>query len=586
MKKFPAIIALVMTLVMLAIPMGAMAETTTANVIQIANPTLSVDDDSRSMPGLALQLAMCESADASLVQLIADVLVNNQNANSAMLQIDSLGNIVGLLGGMSNAYTVNMNEASTVAEGAYAHLATQVEEIFYSLESWTLPDEIMTIIQTHAANFTITDKGVSTNANGVEMQYVGIQGDITDMIIDIMRAIENDETIMTLIQTLDPYTTSLELVEGSGIGNGNGFRVDATVGTDAYGMVIDCTADMVIYTDNVDTATIRIDLDSDASDAVNTVCNFAASMLDPEGAVMFDSSVVMNTNANGWVLNSTANVDDEVVTMNAVYNTTDTIDTFTLNAIESEDDQITITYTNEKTGETSGKINAEFRAVEYGDESSATFNATYALTDTGITVNGKVVFSDPYAGETVISLNDLTIDAAAGILNFDFSTSDPYAGETSAVLNGSYTATDSGMIINGALTLTDSYGDVTALKLDELSYNSLTGDFLFSVSYEDVYTDPSNFTVSLTSCEPAEGANYSGLLAISMFDGYSTFGVTADIHTLTVPVDTANFYVDPITAINVLSMTGDQMAAAEAEFGAIMEDLVNTIVGAYPSIFE
>ena len=586
MKKFPAIVALVMALVMLVIPMGAMAEPTTATVFQIANPTISMDDESRTMPGLALQLALCESADASIMQLIADVIVNNQNANSAMLQFNSSMNVVGLLGGMSNAYTMNVEDASAMgAASGFSAFTQEFEQLFTALETWDLPNSIMSIIQTYVANLEITNMGVMTTPEGVDMEYISIKGDITDMIIDVMSTIENDPTVMAFIQSIDPYTTSLNLVEGSGIGNGNGFRVDAVIGSDATGTVNSCAVDLIVYSDNVDSGIIRITFDSNAANA-----NFGLSFLEMDGASIMSASAEMTNTETGWVLNGSADVEGDVMTMSAIYDVTEALDTFALSVVVDEENQFIVSYNNEKTGETSGNISAALAVIEYGETSSVAFNASYALTDTGLTANGALVTSDPFAGESVISLNDLTIDSANGVLNFDFSTTDPYAGNTSIVLNGNYTETDEGVVITGKLYVTDSYGDSVALNLDELSYSATTGDFVlalsFARSFEDSYTSPISVALSLTSVEPAEGALYSGLLAISMFDGYSTIGATADVHMLTASVDTDNFYIDPVTAINVMTMTDEQMIAAESEFAAVMETLGNAIMSAYPSFFE
>ena len=530
MKKFPAFLALVLTLVMLVIPMSAMAEPTTATVIQIANPSLSADGETRSLPGLALQLALCESSDASLFQLIADVLVNNQNATSAMLQLDSALNLVGIVGGMSNSYTVNLEEAASMITSEMEAVLAQVEPLITSLETWTLPQTIATIINNHVNTFTITDMGVSTNANGVEMQYVNMSGDITNAIIDVMKAIETDSLILSLMEIANGYPVdSLGLVEGSGIGNGNGMRLSATIGTDANGTVMDVDADITVYSDNTDEGIIRIAADIDLTNPVQMAAALNVGLIDVYSGESFGGlELTASVLENGYNLTGYVGADGEGFRFSSALTTSDIQDTFTLYVQEestytSYPMNLSVNYNNTKNG-MSGAVTANISVTEYGETMTCDLTGNYAVTDTGLTLNGKLAMNDSY-GSTVFTLNDLSFD----------------------MVNGSFNA---------------------------------------SVAYEDPYTSPMTFGLSLTPTAPAAGAVYSGKLAFTGFDGYSNIGLTCDINVLTTAVDTANFYLDPMAAINLMTMTEDQSYAAENELNTIMSNLGQLIMNTYPAFFE
>lgn len=585
MKKFPAILALVLTLIMLAVPMNAMAEPTTATVLQITNPSLSYNGDARSMPGLGLQLALCESADSSLFQLIADVMVNNQNATSAMLQIDNAMNIVGFLGGMSSAYTVNLEELMATAE--MNSMMSQIEPLVSSIETWTLPSDITNIITNHFNTFTITDMGVSTNANGVEMQYKNISGDVTNMIIDVLKAIDTDPLLLSFMELANGYPVeSLGLADSSDLGNGNGIGMYATLGTDYSGSVIDLDADLVVYLNGADAGIIHVSCDFDSTDISNVFASLNLSSLDNESGMTFWSfDAAANVLNNGFTLNGSITNRSSVIPFNAALVLGDAQDTFTFNLPIDASNSFNVNYVNNKTGAMSGAISASATSVSYGTTTTTTFDANYSITDTGLKLNGKIVANDPYSGASTISLNDLTIDAS-GLLNFDFSVQDPYGGFTSFCLNGNCTFTDVGMVITGSLNIVDSYSTDLSFTLSELSFDFVNGNYVAAFTYDTEYDDPMSFTLSLTATTPVQGATYSGVLAFTGFDGYSTIGATADINVLTASVDTANFYINPVTAINLMTMTEDQSYTAQSEISTIISNLGNAIMNAYPAIFE
>ena len=537
MKKFPSILAMLLTLAMLIVPMSAMAEEATtatpvATVIQIMNPVVSAAGETRSMPGLGLQLALCENSDASLVQLIADVLVNGQNAGSAMLQLDSAMNLIGLLGGMSSAYSVNLDEIAAAGMASSGIPMDQLNSLATMLSTWTLPDTIGAIVNNHMANFTSTDMGTSANANGVELSYVKTSGDITDMVIEIMTAIEQDELVLAIAQMSDPTLTSLDLVSSSGIGNGNGFRVDATTGTDATGNIIDCIFDVIIYSGDVDAGTLRVTFDGDATDASNINGNFGFMLLNPDGSNSGAGDFQYAVLSNGYNLTGSVVMDGtEVMSLNSSLAMTDAQDSFTLNV------SATSAYSTDPTG----------------------FNVSYTNVKNGM--SGNVTLTADY---------------------FEY-------GATTPLLNltGSYAVTDTGLTVSGSLSNTDTYGYTTGITVNELTIDAVNGGFTASVSVIDSYaTVPTTMALSLTPAAAANGAIYSGVLNLAVSDEYSDVTMSADVNLLTADVNTADFYIDPALAINFLTMTEDQAFTAETELSAVLENLGATIMSAYPELFE
>jgi len=532
MKKFPAFLALVLSLVMLVLPISAMAESTTATVLQVANPAVTIDGETRSMPGLALQLALCESADASIYQLIADVLVNNQNANSAMLQLDSAMNLVGLIGGMTNAYTVNLTEASALVTSEFDAILSQLEPLVASLETWTLPTDIASVVTQHISTFEIIDNGISTNENGVEMQYIGMSGDLTPAILDVLELIDTDALVLDVAEILMGAAdmASLGLAESIGLDENNGLRFEASLGTDETGDIIECTADVIVYSEGADMLGFRVDFNGDASDLSNIDVDLAVSLVDPaSGETIEIANADLNVLDNGYTLTGSFGADAETVTLTSSLVLGDAQDDFALsmNAVSAYSEYPTVldlTFSNVK-GDMSGSIVGKLTMTDYGDTATIDLTGSYAVTDTGVALSGTLSASDPYSGATVISLDDLSFD----------------------LMNGGFNA---------------------------------------AISVDDDYSEPMSLGLSLTAAEPADGALYSGVLALTVNDGYSDIGLTADVHALTAEVDTASFYVDPATAINLIAMTEEQSMAAMEELNTVLSNLGAVIIEAYPTLFE
>ena len=103
MKRTLSLLAALLVLAMALVPLGGLAAPTDTLVLQLSNLALTSDGATVSLDSPTLQIALAESSDGSVGQLILDLLNGNENITSAMLQADE-ESLVFKMGGMDNAY--------------------------------------------------------------------------------------------------------------------------------------------------------------------------------------------------------------------------------------------------------------------------------------------------------------------------------------------------------------------------------------------------------------------------------------------------------------------------------------------------
>ena len=548
MKKLSMLLSLIIALCMFVMPIGAMAEPTTAQVIQIANPSLSMDDDTRTMNGLAAQLAFCEGSDVA--QFILDLFVGGENATSAMLQIDSDTNVVGYLGGMNSAYSLNLAE---VAEMLMTQLAAesgidmnQVANIVAMAENWTLPDDIMNVIAMHETDFTMTDLGISNNANGVPMQYIQVTGDLIPVLTDVLATVENDPLVQAVIQLMSPGMTSLGLTE-SMAGLNISAVADVKLGVDETGSIIDANLTLTLAEDGNVASTITATAAVDATNPENILAtvNMAAADYDGEEIMNITYDYVITSTSMAYTAAGT--MDGMPIAMNFSAGVTDTGLELHIN------------------GDMAGEVvKMDFVASIDG------MNDVVALY---FNVDDMVIFDAKYTG-----------GATANGYAFNLScTTEDYGTTGGFNLDGVFALTDTEATLDLALTEIDQHDDPLAIALNLMLDSNF--NFVGRLTVDEPYGDPIDFELSLTTVEPVAGAYYSGKLAFKGDDGYSTIGASADIHLLTAEVDTDSFYIAPEAAIALLTMDDAQMENAMNEINNIMNSLGEAIMSAYPDVF-
>ena len=510
------LLAACMALVMLAAP--ALAEPTAAQIIRLSNPTVTVDGVTVSgLDDLALQLALCESADGSVLQMIFDLFIGGENASSAMLQLDDTA-VLALIGGMSSAYCVNYEDTAPLIESGSAFT-----DILSMAETWTLPDDIVAAMEAHAGDFSVSAPEVSTNADGVVMQYSTISGDMTGCIVDILRLIENDALINAMLDAMNSTGALYGMTDGL-IESGLTFMLDGRFGHDNFGYVTDADMTISMYAGSelLGSLDFTCALAIDENDADNVSCEYAVALKQADDSVLSLATVDMAVTENGFTMNCTE------------FNTEGS----------SSNVDIVCNYTNNM----------------------------YSLNCTGHT-------SDVYDGETDFSITGTLMDTSNGwTLNANGSV---YGnGDSSRVtLQAEYFQNGYSETLKASVKASDSYSSVS-LSLD-LSSNASTGVFSCTLGVNDGYDD---ISIGLLY-EPAADADNSGVVSLLLNDGVSDVRLSADVKLLTATVDTDKFYIDPSGAINMLTITPEQEEAAYAELESILGSIFTKLADTYPSVF-
>lgn len=466
MKKLSVLLAVVLSLVMLALPMGASAETIDMLALQISNPTVTVGDQTVSLDGLTLQLSGGANDDQSLVQVFLDLISNGSALGSAVVQYDQQTGIAGYVGGMTKAYGLNMQEIQTLLAQLQSQLTANMPSLDMNALN-SLSADLEAAFEALAGSITLGDP----EARG-DMTYQTINGDLTDSVKNLVKTVFTNPAITSLMDytggSLDmDVLDQLEKIELTGEygANADGSHIAAD---------IDC-----LLTVEGETGTIRLhaDLNGDTVDA-------KFSLIEPDGEE--DGVVVIAGTASETQIALTATVadsteeivtePDEIITLNYLAN--GTAYQGTLEAVEGDYGETTrILFSGDNT---SIKVN-------FNDEASI----AAGYTDDGDTFTGYLNVTDEY-------------DEAASItVNFQRST---MSGSLSIVADGqtlvlSLTSKDTaaeGALYSGMLTLAvdDGYEPVTmSVQADVVSGQ---------IDSDQFYINPANI-VSLLNLSDAEG---------------------------------------------------------------------------------
>lgn len=519
MKKLRLLMAALMSLVMLATP--ALADVTTAQVIRISNPTISMDGATISeLDDLALQLALCESPDGSVMQMIFDLFIGGENASSAMLQLDDTA-AVAFLGGMSNAYRIYYSDLAALMQAG-----NNYSDMLRKAESWTLPSDVVAAMEAHAADFTVSAPEVVTNSDGVVMQYYTISGDMTGCMIDILRLIENDDFLNTFLAAMDSEGAfdgmADQLVE-----SGFTYKLDGRFGHDNFGYVNDYDLTFSTYDNGqlVSSADCTYTLSLDESNADNASFKCRIALKDETGVVISDIYFDMAMTENSFALNCAENSQNgENTDFDIVWSSANGLDSFTCTAemVDAYGDESAFSIVGTLMDTADGwTLNANISSTEYGDTENISLKADYAEGVGTESLNATMKVADAYSV------------ASMGL--------ELYSDENSGVYHG-------------ALSISDEYDDVSiALHIEPTA--------------------------------TAAGADYSGIASLLMNDGVSEIKLNVDVTLLSATVDTDNFYINPASAIDMLTISDAQDEAAAAELNAIVYSILTKLETAYPAFF-
>lgn len=533
MKRTLSLLAALLILAMALVPLGGLAAPTDTLVLQLSNLALTSDGATVSLDSPTLQIALAESSDGSVGQLILDLLNGNENITSAMLQADE-ESLVFKMGGMDNAYAVNLTELSTALEGDFADL---------DLENWTLPQELLNLLTAGwQEDFQAGDPMVVEGENGISMTYVTYTGDVYPTVRKMFQLLRDDPVINAMdIQTEDDvdFTTLMDqciaLIDEGKITSDCSY----TVGTDDSGSIIDQDATGVITINDPEspelnqTITVNISQDLDFSDPDNGQMRY---ILDATG-----EGVSLNYRLEG-----------------------------VLSGLES--------------GNLGLDFAGKFSADLDGESAAGEFTFTYS--------DGKFALNITGDGESDVPNQSITGEFREGHGEVHLQTAfptDPASSQTNLeALDFVYdkVESDDGVRYEASFRYADD-GSGEDFSLRAWMEKRMDGSVEIALSMEDAVNPEENGLLSLAYVpgETAEGDLFDGTLVLTASDEASSAIISADVRGFTTLFDTDSLYIDPATAVDVLTMTDEDMQLMGQQLSGAVVSVMQKLADAYPMLF-
>ena len=533
MKRTLSLLAALLILAMALVPLGGLAAPTDTLVLQLSNLALTSDGATVSLDSPTLQIALAESSDGSVGQLILDLLNGNENITSAMLQADE-ESLVFKMGGMDNAYAVNLTELSTALAGDFADL---------DLENWTLPQELLNLLDAGwQEDFQAGDPMVVEGENGISMTYVTYTGDVYPTVRKMFQLLRDDPVINAMdIQTEDDvdFTTLMDqciaLIDEGKITSDCSY----TVGTDDSGSIIDQDATGVITFNDPEspelnqTITVNTSQDLDFSDPDNGQMRY---ILDATG-----EGVSLNYRLEGI-----------------------------LSGLES--------------GNLGLDFAGKFSADLDGESSAGEFTFTYS--------DGKFALNITGDGESDVPNQSITGEFREGHGEVHLQTAfptDPASSQTNLeALDFVYdkVESDDGVRYEASFRYADD-GSGEDFSLRAWMEKRMDGSVEIALSMEDAVNPEENGLLSLAYVpgETAEGDLFGGTLVLTASDEVSSAIISADVRGFTTLFDTDSLYIDPATAVDVLTMTDEDMQLMGQQLSGAVVSVMQKLADAYPMLF-
>lgn len=533
MKRTLSLLAALLVLAMALVPLGGLAAPTDTLVLQLSNLALTSDGATVSLDSPTLQIALAESSDGSVGQLILDLLNGNENITSAMLQADE-ESLVFKMGGMDNAYAVNLTELSTALAGDFADL---------DLENWTLPQELLNLLTAGwQEDFQAGDPMVVEGENGISMTYVTYTGDVYPTVRKMFQLLRDDPVINAMaIQTEDDvdFTTLMDqciaLIDEGKITSDCSY----TVGTDDSGSIIDQDGTGVITFNDPEspelnqTITVNISQDLDFSDPDNGQMRY---ILDATG-----EGVSLNYRLEG-----------------------------VLSGLES--------------GNLGLDFAGKFSADLDGESAAGEFTFTYS--------DGKFALNITGDGESDVPNQSITGEFREGHGEVHLQTAfptDPASSQTNLeALDFVYdkVESDDGVRYEASFRYADD-GSGEDFSLRAWMEKRMDGSVEIALSMEDAVNPEENGLLSLAYVpgETAEGDLFGGTLVLTASDEVSSATISADVRGFTTLFDTDSLYIDPATAVDVLTMTDEDMQLMGQQLSGAVVSVMQKLADAYPMLF-
>ena len=533
MKRTLSLLAALLILAMALVPLGGLAAPTDTLVLQLSNLVLTSDGATVSLDSPTLQIALAESSNGSVGQLILDLLNGNENITSAMLQADD-GSLLFKMGGMDNAYAVNLTELSTALAGDFADL---------DLENWTLPQELLNLLATGwQENFQAGDPIVAEGENGISMTYVTYTGDVCPTVRKVFQLLRDDPVVNALTAQSEGDVDFAALMdEAIAIIDEGKITSDCsyTVGTDDSGSIIDQDSTSVITINDPEspelnqTFTLDSKMDLDFSDPDNGQVRY---IYDVTG-----EGVSLNYRLEG-----------------------------ALSGLES--------------GNLGLDFAGKFSTDLDGESAAGEFTFTYS--------DGKFALNITGDGESDVPNQSITGEFREGHGEVHLQTAfptDPASSQTNLeVLDFAYDKieSDDGMRNEASFRYADD-GSEEDFSLRAWMEKRMDGSVEIALSMEDAVNPEENGLLSLAYVpgETAEGDLFDGALVLTASDETGPTTISVDVRGFTTLFDTDSLYIDPATAVDVLTMTDEDMQLMGQQLSGAVVSVMQKLSQAYPMLF-
>ena len=533
MKRTLSLLAALLILAMALVPLGGLAAPTDTLVLQLSNLVLTSDGATVSLDSPTLQIALAESSNGSVGQLILDLLNGNENITSAMLQADD-GSLLFKMGGMDNAYAVNLTELSTALAGDFADL---------DLENWTLPQELLNLLLTGwQENFQAGDPIVAEGENGISMTYVTYTGDVCPTVRKVFQLLRDDPVVNALTAQSEGDVDFAALMD------------EAIAIIDEGKITSDCS-----YTVGTDDSGSIIDQDSTSVITIN----------DPESPE----------------LNQTFTLDSK---MDLDFSDPDNGQVRYIYDVTGEGVSLNYRLEGALSGLESGNLGLDFAgkfSTDLDDESAAgEFTFTYS--------DGKFALNITGDGESDVPNQSITGEFREGHGEVHLQTSfptDPASSQTNLeALDFVYdkVESDDGVRYEASFRYADD-GSEEDFSLRAWMEKRMDGSVEIALSMEDAVNPEENGLLSLAYVpgETAEGDLFDGALVLTASDETGPTTISVDVRGFTTLFDTDSLYIDPATAVDVLTMTDDDLQLMSQQFSGAVINVMQKLSQAYPMLF-
>ena len=533
MKRTLSLLAALLILAMALVPLGGLAAPTDTLVLQLSNLVLTSDGATVSLDSPTLQIALAESSDGSVGHLILDLLNGNENITSAMLQADD-GSLLFKMGGMDNAYAVNLTELSTALAGDFADL---------DLENWTLPQELLNLLLTGwQENFQAGDPIVAEGENGISMTYVTYTGDVCPTVRKVFQLLRDDPVVNALTAQSEGDVDFAALMD------------EAIAIIDEGKITSDCS-----YTVGTDDSGSIIDQDSTSVITIN----------DPESPE----------------LNQTFTLDSK---MDLDFSDPDNGQVRYIYDVTGEGVSLNYRLEGALSGLESGNLGLDFAgkfSTDLDDESAAgEFTFTYS--------DGKFALNITGDGENDVPNQSITGEFREGHGEVHLQTSfptDPASSQTNLeALDFVYdkVESDDGVRYEASFRYADD-GSEEDFSLRAWMEKRMDGSVEIALSMEDAVNPEENGLLSLAYVpgETAEGDLFDGALVLTASDETGPTTISVDVRGFTTLFDTDSLYIDPATAVDVLTMTDEDMQLMGQQLSGAVVSVMQKLSQAYPMLF-